>query len=118
MDFINRLLRPIAAGTYAVLVNGETITTVQAATVEAAKVAAADACTAAEEELDDFFFEITEVPEPEMGCTHVVIMAARGSGRVIEHFTTDNPYGAVEAAREAQVFTFEERMERYAEMGL
>jgi hypothetical protein len=75
---------------------------------------------------NDFRFEIEEVPEPEMGCTHLVTMIELVvmppdetwpvetviDGEIIERFTTDDPYGAVEAAREVQVFTFEERMER------
>jgi len=71
----------------------------------------------------DFRFEIIEHEEPEMGCTHTVIVHETDddggdTGVVLERFTTDDPYGAVEAAREAQAFTLEERFERYAEMGL
>lgn len=81
---------------------------------------------------NDFRFEITPLPEPEMGETHLVEMIELivhppdemwpvetvTDGRIIESFTTDDPYGAVEAAREAQVYTLEERFEMYAEMGL
>lgn len=66
---------------------------------------------------EDHRFEITPVPEPELGCTHVVRMVGRQSGRVAEQFTTDNPYGAVEAYREAQAYTLEERFDLYAERG-
>ena len=70
----------------------------------------------------DFRFEIIEHDEPEMGSTHTVIVheitdEGVDTGNVLEHFTTDNPYGAVEAAREAQAFTLEERFEMYAERG-
>ena len=64
----------------------------------------------------DFRFEIIEIEEPEMGCTHLVIQID-DQGEEIERFTTDNPYGAVEAAREAQAFTLEERLDMYAERG-
>lgn len=64
-----------------------------------------------------------------MGCTHLVTMIERIvcppdetwpcetviDGEILERFTTDDPYGAVEAAREVQVFSFEERMERQFE---
>jgi hypothetical protein len=38
-------------------------------------------------------------------------------GEEIERFTTDDPYGAVEAAREAQSLTLEERFDLYADRG-
>jgi hypothetical protein len=38
-------------------------------------------------------------------------------GAEIERFTTDDPYGAVEAAREAQSLTLEERFDLYADRG-
>lgn len=94
---------------------------------------------------EDFRFEIVALDEPEMGCTHLVRMietlpcracnatgqrfdtgatcstcGGRGStdGDELECFTTDNPYGAVEAAREAQAFPdLEERWAMYAERG-
>lgn len=61
-----------------------------------------------------------------MGCTHLVTMIELVlmpvdetwpvptivDGEILERFTTDDPYGAVEAAREVQAFSFEERMER------
>lgn len=69
----------------------------------------------------DFHFDITPVPEPEQGCTHLVEMyetlpadarwPVDTRGPLIEAFTTDNPYGAVEAAREAQAMSLEERLE-------
>ena len=64
----------------------------------------------------DFRFEITQIEEPEMGCTHLVTMID-DQGKVIEQFTTDDPGGAVESAREAQEFTLEDRFEMYAERG-
>jgi hypothetical protein len=80
---------------------------------------------------DDFRFEIVALEEPEMGCTHrVTVIELRieepgpvwpcetlVDGEVIESFTTDDPYGAVEAAREAQAYTLEERLAMYAERG-
>lgn len=80
----------------------------------------------------DFRFEITPWDEPEMGCTHTVrvielvleppnadwpVETVR-DGDVIESFTTDDPYGAVEAAREVQAMPdLEERWALYAERG-
>lgn len=79
----------------------------------------------------DFRFEILAMEEPELGETHRVTMVAWDlaapdetwpcetlvEGEVLESFTTDDPYGAVEAAREAQTIPFEERMATYAERG-
>jgi hypothetical protein len=65
----------------------------------------------------DFRFEIEALPEPEMGATHLVTRIECPGETVIESFTTDDPYGAVEAAREAQNTTLEERFETYAERG-
>jgi hypothetical protein len=74
----------------------------------------------------DFRFEITAFDEPEMGCTHLVRMiellpvptvsefTGTVDGREIEAFTTDDPFGAVEAAREAQAYTLEERFDMAA----
>jgi hypothetical protein len=61
-------------------------------------------------------FEIIELEEPELGATHLVI-TIDDKGEEIERFTTDNPYGAVEAAREAQSLTLEERFDFYADRG-
>jgi len=60
----------------------------------------------------DFRFEIIEHEEPELGCTHTVIVID-DRGEVLERFTTDDPYGAVAAAREAQ-----SRRERAEELGV
>lgn len=74
-------------------------------------------------ELPDFRFEITALDEPEMGCTHFVRMIEFPGPdwpceTVIESFTTDNPYGAVEAARELQAYPdMEERFAMYYERG-
>jgi hypothetical protein len=80
----------------------------------------------------DFRLEIITLEEPEMGETHLVNMIELVlvpandqwpvdtiiDGDLIESFTTDDPHGTVEAAREAQMYTLEERFDRYAEMGL
>lgn len=55
----------------------------------------------------DFRFEIIAFEEPEMGSTHLVIQhettdAGVDTGVEMERFTTDDPYGAVEAARVSQ----------------
>ncbi len=69
----------------------------------------------------DFRFEIVEYEEPEVSCTHLVIVHetrdGQDTGTILERFTTDDPCGAVEAAREAQEFTLEERFDLYAERG-
>ena len=65
----------------------------------------------------DFRFEIEAIPGPEMGCTHLVTVIEHGTENILERFTTDDPYGAVEAAREAHAFTLEERFDMYAERG-
>lgn len=71
----------------------------------------------------DFFFEIIPLPEPEMGATHLVIQTewrvappdetwpveTLVPGDEIDRWTTDDPYGAVEAARECQAISLEER---------
>lgn len=81
---------------------------------EGLTVAAAEAVQQA---ADDFRVEILVLDEPEIGCTHLVTMIQWGTGTVLESFTTDDPYGAVEAAREAQEYTLEERFAIYAEKG-
>lgn len=80
----------------------------------------------------DFRFEIVALEEPEVGCTHLVRVislvevppderwpvATIVDGEVLETFTTDDPYGAVEAAREVQAIPdIEERWALYAERG-
>lgn len=65
---------------------------------------------------DDYRFEIIDLREPEMGSTHLVQMID-DTGSIVESFTTDNPYGAVEAFRESQSMTLEERFDYYAERG-
>lgn len=66
----------------------------------------------AEGEFDnDFRFEIVTNPEPDQPSNmYFVSQIATPSQIVTEAFTTDDPYSAVEAAREAQMFTFEERL--------
>ncbi len=64
---------------------------------------------------DDFRFIITAWDEPELGCTHTVIRVD-DRGFEAERFTTDDPYGAVEAFREYQAMPdLEERLNYYAE---
>lgn len=66
----------------------------------------------------DFRFEITVNPEPDdPSTTHFVEVFGVPSGERLEAFTTGDPYGAVEAAREAQAIPFEERMALYADRG-
>ena len=64
----------------------------------------------------DFRFEILALPEPEMCCTHLVVMID-DEGEEIERFTTDDPYGAVEAARYCQAVPLEQRWAEDAEAG-
>lgn len=64
----------------------------------------------------DVRFEIVPLAEPEMGCTHLV-RVIDDKGELVESFTTDNPYGAVEACREVQSMSMEERFDYYARMG-
>lgn len=65
---------------------------------------------------NDFRFEITENPEPDDPASmYFVRQIATPSQQVLEAFTTDRPYDAVEAAREAQVFSLEERWAMDAE---
>lgn len=67
---------------------------------------------------EDFRFEITRNPEPDDPSTlYFVEVFAVPSGERLESFTTSDPYGAVEAAREAQAIPFEERMALYADRG-
>jgi hypothetical protein len=135
--YINRRLRRVATAAWGISVNDETIGTVQEPTTgtfyaypstmfdgpaatryfrDTTAVGAARAlCEWAEGQLDDFFFDIDAIDEPEMGATHVVAIAARGSGRLIERFTTDDPYGAVEAARYCQSTPLEARWTADAE---
>ena len=51
-----------------------------------------------------------------MGCTHLVVMIG-DEGEEIERFTTDDPYGAVEAARYCQALPLEQRWAEDAARG-
>ena len=64
----------------------------------------------------DVRFDIIEIEEPEIGCTHFV-RVIDDRGQVVDEFTTDDPYGAVEACREAQTMSLEERFDLYAGRG-
>jgi hypothetical protein len=60
----------------------------------------------------DVRFEVTALPEPELGATHCVRMIDE-HGVEVERHITDNPYGIVEAFREAQEYSLEERLEPF-----
>lgn len=129
-EFVDRFLRG-AGGRQEIVVDGEVVGAVHETNqgflaipvglgeghggIEAAGATAAEAASALaallEEILDDFRFDITALPEPELGATHIVLVIAHGSGRVLERHITDDPYGLVEAAREAQAIPYEERLE-------
>lgn len=67
---------------------------------------------------NDFRYEITPNPEPsEPADLFFVRRIATPSQKVIESFTTDDPYRDVEAAREVQNIPMEERWDMYAERG-
>lgn len=77
----------------------------------------------------DFKFVIEALPEPEIGATHLVEIfgwdlapadetwpvTTLVLGDLLETHITDNPYGMVEAAREAQAYSLEERFKMEAE---
>lgn len=69
----------------------------------------------------DFRFEIDQNPEPDDPSNlYFVEQIATFDGfdmGVIESFTTNDPWSAVEAAREAQAYSLEERFDMYAERG-
>jgi len=138
--FIARVLRLLVPDVFEIRVNDEVVGTVSllnsaasgepadwiaqpadnmphvdAEIASTAKAAAEMLCDRLERAIDDFRFEIGEMDED--GYRRVTRIAL-GSGRVLDDFsTTDDPYLAVEAAREAQAFTLEERFEMYAERG-
>lgn len=62
--------------------------------------------------MNDVRFEIEALPEPELGQTHRLEMFDLVTGESLEVHILDDPYGFVEAFRETQAFTFEERMDR------
>ena len=138
--FINRVLRPTTtpiSGSFAIIVNGEQVGTVipgddrnpwvamngredmrsehvpyiTPVTGSTAKEAAGSFCHRAENVIQDVFFEVEANPEPDDPSNlYYVQMAARGSGRVIESFTAQDPYGYVGAFRESQSTSLEERL--------
>jgi hypothetical protein len=61
--------------------------------------------------VNDARFEIIPWDEPEMGCTHTVVIYAHPSQQEVERFTTEDPHGAVQAFREVQMIPMEERWE-------
>ncbi len=68
-------------------------------------------------EMNDFRFEIVKLEEPDDFRTHLVTVLDVETGDFLDSFTTGDPFGAVEAAREAQAYTLEERFEMYADRG-
>lgn len=64
----------------------------------------------------DVRFEVTPLEEPELGATHLVL-TIDDRGEVVGRDVTDLPYELVEAYREAQAFTLEERFDLYAARG-
>lgn len=67
----------------------------------------------------DFAFDITANPEPDQASElYFVRMYDPATLETLDRFSTDDPYGMVDAARFTQAFDFEERMDLYAEMGL
>lgn len=65
---------------------------------------------------DDFdvYFEIDRHPEPDdPSSTHVMRIYAHGTDELLETHVTGDPHGYVEAFREAQNFTLEERLGPY-----
>lgn len=69
----------------------------------------------------DFRFEIVANDEPSCNADlYFIAMFEMFDGEdtgTVERWTCEDPGAAVEAAREAQMYTFEERMDMYAERG-
>jgi len=59
---------------------------------------------------DEYRFEIDRNPEPDFpGDLYFVRRIHVGTGAIVESFSTDDPYAAVEAFRICQATPFEER---------
>lgn len=67
-------------------------------------------------EKGDFRIEIDAWDEPELDCTHTVYFID-DRGFLMESFTTDDPHGAVEAARYCQTTPLEQRWAEDLEAG-
>lgn len=65
----------------------------------------------------DVRFAVLPCDDPEMGCTHTVVIYAHPSQQEVDRFTTDDPYGAVQAYREVQTIPMDERWAIYAARG-
>lgn len=66
----------------------------------------------------DIRFEIEKNPEPDDPSNlYFVRVFDWRTGKELESYTTDDPYAGVEAAREAQEYTLEQRFDMYAERG-
>jgi len=64
----------------------------------------------------DVRFEITALEEPEIGATHLVL-TIDDRGEIVARDVTDLPFEFVEAYREAQNTTLDERFDLYAARG-
>lgn len=67
---------------------------------------------------NDFRFEYTLNPEPSSNADlYFITQYATPSQKVIDSWTTEDPGAAIEAAREAQLYSLEERWAMDAEAG-
>lgn len=67
---------------------------------------------------NDFRFEYSLNPEPSSNADlYFITRYATPSQKVIDSWTTEDPGAAIEAAREAQIFSLEERFDIYAAKG-
>lgn len=60
---------------------------------------------------DDVRFTVTANPEPDdPGSTHLLEMYSIATGELVERHITGDPYGFIEAFRETQNYSLEERL--------
>lgn len=63
----------------------------------------------------DFRFDIQLNPEPDDPSNLYFVRMIDDRGKVVDSYTSDDPYAAVEAFRETQIYSLEERWEMRAE---
>lgn len=67
---------------------------------------------------DDVYFKVEANPEPDdAASTHWLGMYSHLTDELVESHITGDPYGFIEAMREAQAIPMEERWAMYADRG-
>lgn len=67
--------------------------------------------------IEEVRLEVMPCDEPEVGCTHIITVYAHPSQQEVDRFATDDPHRALEALREVETVSMEQRWAIYAARG-